>query len=104
VAGERTSPGKSLYERAVVHGGDPGTRPPCTETVDGVEDGVRARGRSFWPVGSTAQWNNRSSGAPQRMTPGSTRKWLTRGGADRAARGGNVDWAEKRGWTAHAAY
>jgi hypothetical protein len=36
-----------------------------------VGDGVRARGRSPWPVGPTAQWNNRSSGVSQCMTRGS---------------------------------
>jgi hypothetical protein len=53
-------------------------------------------------VGPTAQRNNRSTGAPQCMTRGS--RAHTCGGADRAARCENVDWAEKRGWTAHVAY
>jgi hypothetical protein len=67
----RAGPRKSLYGRPVVNGEDSGTRPPSTELVDGVGDEVRARGRSPWPVGPTAQRNIRSSGAPQPMTRGS---------------------------------
>jgi hypothetical protein len=47
----RTGLGKSFYGKVVVHGEDPGTRPPCTETVDGVEDGVHAWGKELLASG-----------------------------------------------------
>jgi hypothetical protein len=34
---------ESLYGRILAHGEDPGTWPPCSEMVDRVVDGVRAR-------------------------------------------------------------
>jgi hypothetical protein len=35
----------------VAHREDPGMRPPCTETVDGVEDRVRARRKELLASG-----------------------------------------------------
>jgi hypothetical protein len=55
---------ESLYGRIVTHGEDPGMWPPCSEMVDGVVDGVRAREND--PQCATDILGPRGSGTDER--------------------------------------